>query len=30
MLRLGPENEAQLKAKLRMIRTLLAGGQIGH
>ncbi|HET7329580.1 DUF3014 domain-containing protein [Dyella sp.] len=30
MLRLGPENEAQLKAKLRMIRTLLAGGQVGH
>lgn len=30
MLRLGPENEAQLKAKLRMIRSLLAGGQVGH
>jgi hypothetical protein len=30
MLRLGPENEAQFKAKLRMIRELLAGGQVGH
>lgn len=30
MLRMGPENEAQFKAKLRMIRTLLVGEQIGH
>lgn len=30
MLRLGPENEAQFKAKLRMIRELLSGGQVGH
>lgn len=30
MLRMGPANEAQFKAKLRMIRELLVGGQIGH
>jgi hypothetical protein len=30
MLRLGPQNEEQFKAKLRMIRTLLAGGQVAH
>jgi len=30
MVRLGPENEAQFKAKLRMIRTLLVGEQVGH
>lgn len=30
MLRLGPANEEQFKAKLRMIRTLLAGGQVAH
>lgn len=30
MLRLGPANEEQLKAKLRMIRELLAGGQVAH
>ncbi|MFK2900807.1 DUF3014 domain-containing protein [Dyella jejuensis] len=30
MVRLGPGNEAQFKAKLRMIRELLAGGQIAH
>lgn len=30
MVRLGPENEAQFKAKLRMIRTLLVGEQIAH
>lgn len=30
MLRMGPANEAQFKAKLRMIRELLAGGQVGH
>jgi hypothetical protein len=30
MLRLGPENETQFKAKLRMIRSLLTGGQVGH
>lgn len=30
MLRLGPNNEEQLKAKLRMIRQLLAGAQVAH
>lgn len=30
MVRLGPENEAQFKAKLRMIRALLAGTQVAH
>ncbi|MBE1159809.1 DUF3014 domain-containing protein [Dyella sp. 7MK23] len=30
MLRMGPANEQQFKAKLRMIRSLLAGGQIAH
>jgi hypothetical protein len=30
MLRLGPSNEEQFKAKLRMIRTLLTGGQVAH
>lgn len=30
MVRMGPANEQQFKAKLRMIRSLLAGGQIGH
>ncbi|WP_284333598.1 DUF3014 domain-containing protein [Dyella flagellata] len=30
MIRLGPQNEQQFKAKLRMIRELLAGGQVGH
>lgn len=30
MLRMGPSNEEQFKAKLRMIRELLAGGQVGH
>lgn len=30
MVRMGPANEAQFKAKLRMIRALLAGGQVGH
>jgi hypothetical protein len=30
MLRMGPQNEAQFKAKLRMIRTLLVGEQVGH
>lgn len=30
MMRLGPANEEQFKAKLRMIRTLLAGGQVAH
>ena len=30
MLRLGPDNEEQFKAKLRMIRQLLAGAQVAH
>lgn len=30
MVRMGPANEAQFKAKLRMIRELLAGGQVAH
>lgn len=30
MLRMGPQNEAQFKAKLRMIRALLVGEQVGH
>jgi hypothetical protein len=30
MIRLGPANEAQLKAKLRMIRELVVGGQVAH
>jgi hypothetical protein len=30
MVRVGPADEQQLKAKLRMIRTLLAGGQVAH
>jgi len=30
MMRLGPADEEQFKAKLRMIRTLLAGGQVAH
>jgi hypothetical protein len=30
MVRLGPTNEVQFKAKLRMIRTLLVGGQLAH
>lgn len=30
MVRLGPENEAQFKAKLRMIRILLVGEQVAH
>jgi hypothetical protein len=30
MVRLGPTNEAQFKAKLQMIRTLLVGSQVGH
>jgi hypothetical protein len=30
MVRMGPANEQQFKAKLRMIRSLLAGGQIAH
>jgi hypothetical protein len=30
MVRLGSANEEQLKAKLRMIRELLVGGQVGH
>lgn len=30
MVRLGPEDEAQFKAKLRMIRTLLVGEQVAH
>lgn len=30
MIRMGPGNEQQVKAKLRMIRGLLAGGQVGH
>jgi hypothetical protein len=30
MVRLGPANEAQFKAKLHMIRALLEGGQVAH
>jgi hypothetical protein len=30
MVRMGPANEQQFKAKLQMIRSLLAGGQIAH
>jgi hypothetical protein len=30
MVRLGPANEAQFKAKLRMIRELVVGGQVAH
>nr|WP_255682913.1 DUF3014 domain-containing protein [Dyella sp. 2HG41-7] len=30
MVRLGAANEAQMKAKLRMIRELVVGGQVGH
>lgn len=30
MVRLGPADEQQFKAKLRMIRQLLAGGQVAH
>jgi hypothetical protein len=30
MVRLGPANEEQFKAKLRMIRELVVGGQVGH
>jgi hypothetical protein len=30
MVRMGPANEQQFKAKLRMIRSLLAGGQLAH
>lgn len=30
LVRMGPANEEQFKAKLRMIRALLAGGQVGH
>lgn len=30
MIRMGPANEQQFKAKLRMIRVLLAGGQVAH
>lgn len=30
MVRMGPANEAQLKAKLRMIRGLIMGGQVAH
>lgn len=30
MLRLGPQNEQQFKAILRMMRALLAGGQVAH
>jgi hypothetical protein len=30
MVRMGSANEQQFKAKLRMIRTLLAGGQVAH
>lgn len=30
MVRMGPANEQQLKAKLRMIRGLLAGAQVAH
>jgi Protein of unknown function (DUF3014) len=30
MIRLGPANEAQFKAKLRMIRELVVGGQVAH
>lgn len=30
MVRLGPAKEAQFKAKLRMIRALLVGGQVAH
>ena len=30
MVRMGPANEMQFKAKLRMIRELLAGGQVGR
>jgi DUF3014 family protein len=30
MVRLGSANETQFKAKLRMIRTLLVGGQVAH
>lgn len=30
MIRMGPANEAQFKAKLRMIRELVVGGQVAH
>jgi hypothetical protein len=30
MLRMGPANEEQFKAKLRMIRSLLVGAQVAH
>ena len=30
LLRMGPSNEAQVKAKLRMIRSLLVGKQVAH